>query len=249
MRARHFIIDDIRMYFEEAGTGEPVLLLHGGSVSGTTWQHQVPVLASRFRVIAPDSRGHGATTDSSRPLSYARMALDFVALLDSLGILSAHVIGWSDGGVVGLDLAINYPERVKSLVLIGANYHHDGLSDEFRQRMKEFKPERWNAAVVDEYRRKAPNPAHWPVVFSKLMTMWSTQPNFTRDQLRRISAPTLVVMGETEETIRHDHLHELAANIGGAQLHIIPGTGHFVHLEKPGEVNALLLQFLGSAVR
>lgn len=237
-------IDDIEMYVETAGRGEPVLLLHGGAVSGTTWRGQIPALAPEFRLVIPDSRGHGATSDGPGPLSYARMALDFVALLDSLGIGSAHIVGWSDGGVVGLELAVRHSQRVRSLVVLGANYHHQGLSPEFQRQMRAFTPDTWNADVIEEYRRKAPDPDHWAELFSKLMAMWSTQPAFGREELRTIAAPTLVVMGETEETIRHQHFRELADAIPGARLEIIAGTGHFAHLQRPAEVNALLLRFL-----
>lgn len=153
--------------------------------------------------------------------THAGFALDFVALLDSLGIGSAHVVGWSDGGVVGLELAVRHPQRVRSLVVLGANYHHEGLSPDFQRRMRAFTPDTWHADVIEEYRTTAPDPDHWPELFSMLLAMWSTQPAFTREELRTIAARTLVVMGETEETIRHEHFRELTDAIPGAQLEII----------------------------
>ncbi|MBU0992014.1 MAG: alpha/beta hydrolase [Proteobacteria bacterium] len=119
-------VSDINFFYSEYGTKqaeETILLLNGGFAIGETWIMQIPALAAKYRVIVPDSRGHGRTSDSFAPISYALMAEDMVNLLLYLDIDKTHVIGWSDGGVIGLHMAIDHPEVVSKLVLFGTPYH------------------------------------------------------------------------------------------------------------------------------
>ena len=120
-------INGIRIYYETYGTGRPVLVLHGGTGFIESVHYQISALAASRFVIAPDSRAHGRSSDSNQPLSYDLMANDMLKLLDKLNIAETDVVGWSDGGIIGLDLAMQHPERVRRLVVFGANYDVDGL--------------------------------------------------------------------------------------------------------------------------
>jgi pimeloyl-ACP methyl ester carboxylesterase len=128
-------VNGIDMYYEEHGTGTPVLLLHGGIVDHQSWGNQIPELAKHFRVLAPDTRAHGRSSDTGRPLSYELFAADAVAFLSELGIDKAHVVGFSDGGGTGLLLGIEHPELIGRLVCIGTPYHtsnyREGIVDLF----------------------------------------------------------------------------------------------------------------------
>jgi pimeloyl-ACP methyl ester carboxylesterase len=122
-------INGVRIWYETYGSGTPVLVLHGGTGSLEDMHKQIRALAATRFVVAVDSRGHGRSTDSDAPLSYALMANDMLKLLDQMNIRQTDIVGWSDGGIIGLDLAMHHPERVARLVAIGANYDVDGLQE------------------------------------------------------------------------------------------------------------------------
>jgi len=229
-------INGIRIYYRTYGSGQPVLVLHGGPGFIEEMHYQIQALAQSRFVIAPDSRAQGRSTDSDAPLSYALMADDMLKLLDKLKIDRTDIVGWSDGGIIGLDLAMHHPERVRRLVTIGANYDVDGLT---------YKP------IVDEkvppapgfYRRNAPDPAHWPVLYAKLTTMQQTQPHYSLDDLGKIKAPTLVMAGEFD-IVKREHTDQLAKAISNSQEDIIEGGTHALPLERPSIVNSHILRFI-----
>ena len=218
-------VNDITMYYEIHGVGEPLLLLHGAFQSIGAFSNQIPVLAEHFQVIAPDSRCHGRTTDSDRELSYALMADDIVELLDHLEIDRTHVVGWSDGGDIGLELAINHPERVSRLVTIEATFSNQGVTELFD-------------ALINALEAVGGTQIH------KWKRMWVTRPDYTHEELGSIQAPTLVLCGEKEDYVKREHSEELHQLIPNSRLEVIEGTGHFAPHTKPSEVNEAILAFL-----
>ncbi|MBN1534582.1 MAG: alpha/beta fold hydrolase [Spirochaetes bacterium] len=233
-----------RIYYEIHGSGEPLLLLHGGTAFIESFFMQIPALSSEFRVIAPDSRGHGRSDDVEGPLHYAAMASDMAALLKALEIEDAYVVGWSDGGIIGIDLASRHPDLVKKLVVIGTNYRADGLtaeSIEFTRGMRADSP--GLSEVRDFYRRIAPDPDRWPQLIGKVRAMWLREPNYTPADLGRITAPTLVIAGE-HDMIRREHTLEMCRLIRGARCEIVPGATHKVPIERADLVNGMIVQFL-----
>ena len=238
---RRIAVDGVTIYYEAVGSGPPVLVLHGGLGSLVDMRHQIAALAARHRVIAPDSRGQGRSTDSAAPLSYALMADDMLALLDRLAIRRADIVGWSDGGIIGVTLALRHPERVGRLVVIGANYDPGGL-------VSLPDPDSPIPPPSLLYRWTAPDPAHWPVLCRKIVAMWRTQPRYTPRELGTIRSPTLVMAGEFD-VIRRAHTDALAAAIPGAQEYIVPGATHRAPLTHPAAVNARILAFLDGPAR
>src|SRR5205814_10638288 len=117
-------------YYEQHGTGDPLMLLHGGLADASGFALQTPAFAELYRVIVPDRRGHGRTPDVDGPITYDLMADDTIALIDELRIGPAHLVGWSDGGDVGLLVAIKRPDLVRKLVVMGANFSAAGLTSE-----------------------------------------------------------------------------------------------------------------------
>lgn len=237
-------INGIRTYYETFGVVDnaktPVLVLHGGTGFLETMHYQITALAGDRFVIAPDSRGHGRTTDSDAPISYVQMADDMLALLDKLGIRKVDIVGWSDGGIIGLILAMTHPERVGKLVISGSNYDVSGIEHsipiDISSDSEIFKSQR------DFYKKIAPAPDHWPVFFAKLMHMWRSEPNYTTDDLAKITAPVLVMAGETD-SIRREHTEAMAKAIPNSSLRIIEAATHFAPLEKPDEFNQAMLKF------
>jgi len=234
-RGDHFNTGDVSIYYETYGAGPPVLVLHGGLGSHEGMSYQIRALAQSHFVVAPDSRGHGRSTDSDAPLSYSVMSDDMSKLLDHLRIDRVDVVGWSDGGIIGLDLAMRHPERIRRLVAISANYDVDGIPDG-----PDSDPDVPRAPL--RYKLLAPDPAHWPVIYRKAVTMWHTQPHYTLTDLGQIKASTLIMAGEFD-IIKREHTAQLAKAIPGSREIIIPGATHTVPNDKPDIVNADILRF------
>jgi pimeloyl-ACP methyl ester carboxylesterase len=236
-------VNGIRLYYEVHGSGEPILLMHGGSASIECFYGIIPILARRFTVITPDSRAHGRSSDDGRPLSYSLMADDMLALLDRLHIGSAYVAGWSDGGVTGMAMAMRRPGSVRKLVTIGAYFRYDGLTPEDMELARTATPD--HPLFADAkllYRLLAPDPGRWDDFFRRLMAMWRTQPDFKRDELKRISIPVLVIAGEND-MIRREHTGEMARLLPDARVLIVKGASHMVPLEQPERIAGEMIDF------
>jgi pimeloyl-ACP methyl ester carboxylesterase len=217
-------VNDIEMYYAVYGEGEPVLLIHGGLGHADVWGFQVPELAKSHQVIVADSRGHGRSTRSEKPFGYALMADDYLALLDHLGIDNVALVGWSDGGIIGLDIAIRHPERLSKLFAYGANYTPEGLKPSIADDPV------FNAVIArvgKDYVRLSPTPGEFDAFVAQISEMWATQPNYTQDQLRAITVPTVIFVGDHDEAIEPAHTAEMAELIPGAELVIMKDASHF----------------------
>jgi pimeloyl-ACP methyl ester carboxylesterase len=216
-------VNGLHMYYEVHGDGPPLLLLHGGS--GSMPEKWIPFLTPHFRVVAPEQMGHGRTADLvDRAFHYHEMAEDTVELMRQLGIESATVVGYSDGGIIGLDMAIHRPERVTRLVVTGANARFDGYTKENQELAGSFDPAR--QPVSDDYARLSPDGAeHWPVVLARLKPMWAAEPSYTDEELQSIEAPTLLIIGD-RDIVTAEHAVEMFRTIPGAQLCVVPNAAH-----------------------
>lgn len=216
-------VNGLNMYYEVHGDGPPLLLLHGGA--GSIPEKWVPFFSPAFRVIAPEQMGHGRTADApDRPFHYHDMAEDTVELMRRLEIEDAVIVGYSDGGIIGLDIAIHHPERVAKLVITGSNTRTDGYSAEAQASARTFDPA--EEPVSDSYARLSPDGAgHWPIVLGRLQRMWVTEPVFSRLDLESIRARTLVIVGDAD-IVTPEHAVEMFRTIPDAQLCVVPGAGH-----------------------
>ena len=216
-------INGLDMYYEVHGEGPPLLLLHGGT--GSIPAKWIPYFTPRFQVIAPEQMGHGRTADlPGRPFHYHDLAEDTVELMRRLDIESAAVVGGSDGGIIGLDMAIHHPERVTKLAVTGANAHVDGYTAENTAWIRDF--EAAGEPLSDTYARLSPDGAeHWPEFLERLRPMWAAEPSFTDEDLRRIEAPTLLVIGD-DDIVTPEHTVEMFRAIPRAQLCVVPRGGH-----------------------
>jgi pimeloyl-ACP methyl ester carboxylesterase len=239
-------VNDIKMYYETYGKGEPLLFLHGGTAFIESYMFQIPFFSKNYFVIAVDSRAHSRTTDSEQPLSYSLMASDMLGLLDCLNIKKTNLVGWSDGGIIGLELAIKHPDFINKLVLIGASTHHKGLHENFMEMVKKAIADNWlEPMAIDMYKKTAPDPGHVSVLIEKIKKLWLTEPEYTQKEISSIKAPTLVITGKNEESIKEEHTKNIAQTIPNAKLELIPNTGHFCPVEDPKTVNRLISNFLG----
>ena len=242
-------VNGLRMYYEIHGDGEPLLLLHGGTASIEYFQKQIPSFAGEFRVIAPEQMAHGRTPDvPDREFHYHDMAEDTIGLMDQLGVASAFVVGWSDGGILGLDLAIHHPDRVRKLVCSGTNARVDGMEPEALDWLRKARPEDWPRDLRETYERLSPDgPGHWPVVLKRIVEMFQREPSFSPEQLAGISAPTLLIIGD-HDMVRPEHAVEMFRLIPGAQLCVVPHAGHGVPAARPALWNETVLSFLNEPV-
>jgi pimeloyl-ACP methyl ester carboxylesterase len=216
-------VDDVKLWFASFGKGTPVLLLHGGLGNSEHFGDLVRALAKRHRVLVLDSRGHGRSTRSHHGISYAQMADDVIALLEHEKLDRVAIVGWSDGGVIGLDLAIRYPERVSKLFVIGTNYDLTGVKSAGKSKMFA----EYFTRCKREYARQAPDPGQLPALLKELRAMWTSQPTFTSEQLGKIAAPTVIALGEYDEIIRREHAVRMAKLIPHATLQLLPRVSHF----------------------
>lgn len=235
-------VGDVELYHAVFGDGPPVLFMHGGMGHSNYWGHQVAALAPRHRVIVLDSRGHGRSTLSAQRMSYRLLADDVVRALDALRIRRTAIVGWSDGGIAGLDLAMRLPDRVERLFAFGANFNLQGL-----------KPQGAQSATFTQYAERcrldyaamSPTPANWQRLLDDLRRMWGSSPTWTQAQLSRIPVPTTIVGAEHDEIIRRAHTEEMAAAIPGARLAMLPAVSHFAMIQDPNRFTAELTAFLG----
>src|SRR6266568_9063440 len=218
-------VNGLDMYYEAHGDGSPLLLLHGGS--GSIPEKWIPFFTPRFRLIAPEQMGHGRTADLvDRPFHYHDMAEDTVELMRQLGIESASIVGFSDGGIIGLDMAIHHPECVTKLVVTGAQTRNDGYTAENLEWIRTVNPDA--LPVSDAYARLSPDGVdHWPNVLGRLQRMWAMEPGFSREEVQSIKAPTLIIVGDGD-IVTPEHAVEMFRTIPGAQLCVVPHAGHGV---------------------
>lgn len=240
---RYAKINGVRIYYELRGKGEPLLLLHGGAGDGKQFSHQLPDLEKEHLCIVPDSRAQGRSTDGKEPLTYHLMAEDMLALLDLLNIRRADILGWSDGGNIGLDLAMNHQDRVSRLITFGANFRADGLNKPDVDWNASATAESFGSGMKEVYRAQNPQPDHYEAAMNKVIAMWRTEPKWTPERLGRIRARVMICAGEND-VVRRDHTEALAKAIPGAKLWIVPKATHSVLLEKPDLVNPVILEFL-----
>ncbi len=234
-------VDDIQMYYAIYGKGDPVLLIHGGIGNTEEFGFLVPALAESHEVIVSDGRGRGRSTSSDKPFSYALMADDELALLDHLGIDKVALVGWSDGAIIGLDIAIRHPERLTRLFAYGANYTPEGVKASAGD-TPTFKA--GFARCAANYARLSPTPDGFDALVARMSEMWATQPNYTKDQLRAIRVPTVIFDGDHDEVVEPAQRAEMAELIPGAKLVIMKDTSHFAMWQKPDEFNATVLEFV-----
>ncbi len=231
-------INGVDLYSEVDGTGPAVLLLHGGFCSLESLRAQSDALVPDHRVFAYERPGHGRSADVDGEFGYERGVADTLAYLDVHGLESVDVVGYSDGAIIGLLLALHHPERVRSLVAISANLDPSGFTDAADEPDVEPDVERMH------YERLSPDgPGHADVVLGKLVRLWTSEPRIDPADLARVTAPTLVMSGD-RDTIRPDHSLLIASSIPGAQLCIVPGTTHHLIAERPALVSALIREFL-----
>jgi len=226
--AAHFAdVNGIKLYYETYGTGEPLIMLHGNGGSINAFRNQIPFFSQYYQVIAIDSRLQGKSGGSPDKISYDLMASDFCALLDHLNIKSAYVLGWSDGGIDGILMALNCPDRVKKLAASGANTVPDTTA--------------LSRADIDGMKQTVANPRS-SAKEKALNQMMIDQPNIPYAELGKIKCPVLIMAGD-RDMIKPEHTFKIFQSIPGASLCIFPDSHHGVCIQHPELFNETVLKF------
>lgn len=234
-------VNGIRMYYAVYGNGPPLLLIHGGLAHADVWANQVSSLAQSYKVIVADSRGHGRSTRTAEPFGYDLMARDYLALLDHLRIERTSIVGWSDGGIIGIALALSHPERLNKLFAQAANVTPDGVKPDVMQ-SPVFAA--FTKRSGDDYRRLSATPGEYDRFVAQINHMWDTEPHWTGEQLATISVPAAIVLGDHDEAITRSHTEMMAAAIPGAKLIILKDVSHFAMLQDPAQYTGAVLEFM-----
>jgi pimeloyl-ACP methyl ester carboxylesterase len=255
-------VNGISLYYEEHGSGPPLILLHGGYGTGEMFAAILPVLASRRRVITVDLQGHGRTADVDRPLRFQTMGDDVAALIRHLGLAQADVMGYSLGAGTALRTAIQHPDLVRRLAIVSHPVRHDGWFPEslagFDQMGPAFAEAMMQSPLYEVYSRVAPRVEDWPVLVGKMGTMLRQDYDWSAE-VAKITASVLLVYGDAD-SVRPAHIAEFYALLGGglrdanwdgsarpvARLAILPSHTHYDIFFSPDLTNAVI-PFLDAA--
>lgn len=234
--------DGARIWYASCGSGSPVILLHGGLGHSGNWGYQVPaLLSSGYRAVLIDSRGHGRSTRDARPFTYERMAADVLAVMDTLHIQKAALVGWSDGACTALILASQAPARVAGVFYFACNMDPSGA-----KQITEFAPilGRCISRHSQDYQRLSATPDQFGEFSEAVGLMQRTQPNYSADDLAQISVPVTIVHSEQDEFIKREHAEYIARSIPNAEFVYLEGVSHFAPLQRPELFNKAMLAFL-----
>ncbi len=238
-------LNGIEMYFATYGTAvegrDPVLLIHGGLGHADLWAHQVADLMQDHLVVVADSRGHGRSGRNADPYGYSLMAADYLALLDYLQIGKVDLVGWSDGGIIGIDIALHHPERLDKLFAHAANVTVDGVDPAVATNATFGNYITW---MGTDYVKMSPTPAEFDAFVTQIAEMWATQPNWPDADLAKITTPTAIVLGDHDEAITRAHTDHMAAVIPGSTEVILPEASHFAMLQDPAGYTAAIRAFI-----
>jgi len=230
----------VRTWYDERGVGEPLALLHGGSVDSRFFDKNIGRLTERFHVFTPERRGHGHTPDVEGPITYDLMAEDTVEFLEAVVGGPAHLVGHSDGAVVSLLVALHRPDLLRRLVLISGVFHLDGWVPGANQ----LDVDEVVKFVGSSYGEVSPDgEEHFRVVTEKIAQMALREPTLTAAQLTGVNSRTLVMVGDDDLTTL-EHTVALYRGIPNSELAVVPGTSHFLIQEKPALCNAIIVDFL-----
>jgi pimeloyl-ACP methyl ester carboxylesterase len=237
-------VNGIQVFFAQFGAGPPVILLHGGLANSDYWGNQIAELAKLFLVTVMDTRGHGRSPLTSDRFGYGLFAQDVVALMNHLAIDRAAIVGWSDGAITGIQLALTDSSRVSALFAFGANTDLNGLK--LGGSKTGVFPE-FAARCRREYFALSPNPKKWGDLQRGLIAMWRSEPSFSRDQLAKLRLPVMIADGAHDEIIKLEHTKRIAEAVKASRLKIFPDASHFAMLQVTKQFNSTLIDFLTEA--
>lgn len=244
--------DGVNVYYEAHGQGEPLVLLHAGTLTGDMWQPYLPAFISHYRVITPDLRGHGRSDNPKGAMTYRQLADEIAAFTRALDLRKPLIAGFSDGGQVALEIGMRHPDLARALIVGGAWFKftpayrawvRDALGDEESEadavRLRSNHPD-WAAWLDHLY-----GPDGWKPRLVYIKRMWTTPLDYTPQDFAAVAAPTLVLLGDHDELIPVEEAAEMYRLLPRAELAIVPGAAHGAFFsEKVSAFQSLMLDFL-----
>jgi pimeloyl-ACP methyl ester carboxylesterase len=235
---RFYQVNGLNMYVEEYGYGTPLILLHGGTATSDSWKPFLSEFEPHFRMITPDSRGHGRTDNPAGELGYRLMADDVAALIQASNLSRPFVFGYSDGGQIALELGMNYPGLTGALVVGAAWYkfsqtyvdvlHSAGFEEPGMVNIEKI--QRDSPEWVEELKREhihSNDPDYWKVFLKQISGMWWTPLDYTEDDFKKITEPTLILLGDRDGIVELEQAVDMYHLIPNAELAIVPNANHF----------------------
>ena len=253
-------VNGLDMYYEIHGDGSPLALFHGamGTID-SCFPRLLPALAATRQVIAVELQGHGHTADVDRPLSYRQLAADTAALLEALGIGLTDLVGYSLGGAVAMQLAMQHPGLARRVVSAGGtSYRRDGLYPEMLAEPESAADDLTGSTWHQAYQRVAPDPSRWPDLVAKNGELDRTFAGWTDEDIQAMTTPMLLIIGDSD-IVRPEHTMKMFRLLGGgvigdlaglpaSQLAVLPGTSHVGLLDRVDWLQSMILEFLGTPV-
>jgi pimeloyl-ACP methyl ester carboxylesterase len=235
-----------RIWYASYGSGPTVILLHGGLGHSGNWGYQVPALVGNgYHAVLIDSRGHGRSTRDARPFSYELMASDVLAVMDALHVERAGLVGWSDGACTALVLGAQVPSRIAGVFFFACNMDPSGV--------KPFEAtpvlDRCFARHTKDYAQLSATPEGFKDFVDDVGLMQRTQPDYSANDLAKISVPVVIVQSEHDEFIKREHAEYLARSIPNAGLVVLDGVSHFAPLQRPEQFNTAIVEFVGKVMK
>ena len=246
-------VDGVNFHYEIHGRGQPLLLLHAGSLSAGMWRPYLTAFAEYYRVIAPDMRGHGRTDNPKGAMSYRQLADEMAAFMQALGLHKPLIAGFSDGGQVALEIGMRHPDRAQALIVGGVWFQftetyrafvRDALGDEQSPEVDTGRFERnhphWAAWLDQLY-----GPGMWKPLLAHLKRMWITPLNYTAEDFAQVVAPTLVLIGDRDELVPVEEAAEMYRRLATAELAVVPGADHGAFFSGKADIfQSVMLDFL-----
>ena len=248
-------VNGMQMYYEVTGAGEPLIVLHGAYMNIPSMGAIIPKLAETHRVYALEFQGHGRTTDIDRPITYQNLADDVAAFMDSVGLASANVFGYSMGAGAGLQLAIRHPEKVRKLVAASVAYDLEGWQPVFREFIPQMTVEMiLEMPFVEEHRRLAANPEGFPALAAKLIAL-EKEPMAWEAEVKAMKTPVLIIAGDADvATLEHSvamfrllgggGMGDMGQPLPASRLAVLPATSHTAVITQVELLHALIEPFL-----
>jgi len=249
-------VNGIKVYYETYGEGKPIILLHGAFMTiGMNWGELIPILSKNRKVIAIEMQGHGHTQFSERKLSHTTLASDVVGVMDYLKIDSADVVGYSFGGEVAYEFAIQNPKRLRKLVIISSTYKSDGWQPEINDAFKDMKPELFDGSPMKAaYEAVAPDKTKWKSFVQQMLSNAGESFNMGDSNIAKISSPVLLIAGDNDglDKIELAKTYKLLGGsvigdfvgIPRSLLAIVPGQTHVTLMMETGVISGYLESFL-----
>lgn len=243
--------NDLEIAYDVHGAGPPLVLLHGAtSIGSRDYAAQVPLFGRAFRLFLPDARGHGRTAwDASEGFRYDWLVEDLAAFVDGLGLDTVHLVGFSMGAMTALQYAVRSPERIRTMTVVGITTQREPRASVARRLMDPARVDREEPAWAAELGRRhdpGQGAGAWRRLLPAIAADVAVQPLLTPRDLRRISAPTLVVCGDRDPFVPVDHAWGISRQLPDGRLFVVPDCGHEVMSRRPSLFNEALAGFFRS---